>query len=44
MLSVVDPDAVRVEGLNDALAPEGSPVTLKLTVPAIPVPIVSTTL
>ena len=35
-LSVVDPEVVRLEGLNDAVAPVGSPLTLKLTVPVNP--------
>jgi hypothetical protein len=43
-LSVVEPEVVKLEGLNDALAPAGSPVTLKLTVPLNPLPGVSVTL
>jgi len=35
-LSVVEPDAVTVAGLNDAVAPGGRPVALKLTVPLNP--------
>ncbi len=36
-LSVVEPDAVTDAGLNEAVAPGGKPVALKLTVP-LPVP------
>jgi hypothetical protein len=35
-LSVVEPDPVSEAGLNEAVAPEGSPVTLNFTVPLNP--------
>jgi Na+/pantothenate symporter len=38
MLSVLEPEVVKLEGLNNPVAPEGSPVTLKLTVPLNPLP------
>jgi len=44
MLSVVEPELVKLEGLNDAVAPVGSPLTLKSTVPVNPVLGVSLTL
>jgi hypothetical protein len=37
-VSVVWPEVVTVLGLNEALAPAGRPVTLKLTVPVNPAP------
>jgi hypothetical protein len=37
-LSVVEPDAVTDPGLNEAVAPEGRPLTLKSTMPLNPVP------
>jgi len=37
MASAVEPEVVRLEGLKDALAPVGSPLILKLTVPVNPV-------
>ena len=36
MLNVVEPEVLKVEGLNVAVAPVGSPLTLKLTVPENP--------
>jgi len=42
-LSVVEPEVFKVEGLNDPVAPVGSPLTLKLTVPVNPLPGVSVT-
>jgi hypothetical protein len=35
---VVDPDVFTVVGLNVAVEPEGTPLALKLMVPANPVP------
>ncbi len=37
-VSVVEPDPVTDPGLNEAVAPEGRPLTLKLTMPLNPVP------
>ena len=37
-LSVVGPDVLTDAGLNEAVAPDGSPLTLKVTVPLNPVP------
>jgi hypothetical protein len=36
MLSVVEPEVVRLKGTNKAVASVGSPLTLKLTVPVNP--------
>ena len=43
MLSVVEPEVVKLDGLKDALAPVGSPLAVKLTVPVNPFPGVSVT-
>jgi len=40
-LSVVDPEVVTDAGLNEAVAPDGRPVTVKLTTPVNPVPVVT---
>ena len=37
-VTAVDPDATTDGGLNEADAPDGSPVTLKVTVPVKPDP------
>ena len=38
MLRVVEPEVVKLGGLNDPVAPVGSPLTLKVTVPLNPLP------
>ena len=40
-LKVVEPDALTDAGLNEAVAPDGSPLTLNVTVPVKPVPAVT---
>jgi hypothetical protein len=41
MLIVVEPELVTDVGLNEAVTPAGSPVTLKFTIPLNPVPAVT---
>jgi hypothetical protein len=36
MLNVVEPEVLKLEGLNVPVAPVGSPLMLKLTVPVNP--------
>ena len=40
-VSVVEPDVVTDAGLNEAVAPDGSPLTLNVTGPLNPVPAVT---
>ena len=43
MLKLLEPEALKLEGLNAPVAPLGSPLTLKLTLPVNPLAVVSAT-